>query len=200
MQMRDSQKHKVLADLAETLDFMETFKRNPEISSDAMQCLLFEVSDIFTHSVKKKLAGSVHKTTKKYYNALILNVDGASRGNPGKSSAGVIIKDESGNVIERISKYIGVATNNIAEYSALIIALEMAKEIGAEKVKIYSDSELMVKQIKGEYRVKNENLKPLHQNAIDLLKHFKTYGIIYIERENNREADKLANQALDKHN
>lgn len=188
--MKDINKHKALKDLAETLDFTEILRRNPELSKDDIRHLLLEMADSFTHKAVQKYPTPDTKH-------LIINVDGASRGNPGESGAGVVIRDEKGNVIEKTCKYIGIATNNIAEYNALILALETAKQIGAKEVKIYSDSELMVKQIKGEYRVKNEGLKPLYQNVMSLLKDFKAYGIIHIEREKNTEADKLANQAID---
>ncbi|MBI5892105.1 MAG: ribonuclease HI family protein [Deltaproteobacteria bacterium] len=145
--------------------------------------------------------GFICKAVKKHQTPdakhLTINVDGASRGNPGKAGIGAVIRGSDNTIIERVCKYIGIATNNIAEYQALILALETAKQIGAEKISIYSDSELMVKQIKGEYRVKNEGLKPLYQKAIGLLKDFKAYGIIHIEREKNKDADKLANQAID---
>ncbi len=188
--MKDAQKHKVLKDLAETLDFAEVLKRNPELSKNDARHFLLEMADGFICKAAKK-----HQTPDAKH--LIINVDGASRGNPGKAGIGAVIRGSDNTIIERVSKYIGIATNNIAEYQALILALETAKQIGAEKISIYSDSELMVKQIKGEYRVKNEGLKPLYQKAIGLLKDFKAYGIIHVEREKNKEADKLANQAID---
>ena len=188
--MKDAEKHRVLKDLAETLDFAEVLKRNPELSKSALKKLLFEISDIFAPNAAKDYSTF-------HIKHLIINVDGASRGNPGKAGVGAVIRGSDNTIIERVSKYIGIATNNIAEYQALILALETAKQIGAEKINIYADSELMVKQIKGEYRVKNEGLKPLYQKAIGLLKDFKAYGIIHIEREKNTDADKLANQAID---
>lgn len=188
--MKDSEKYKVLKDLADTLDFAEVLKRNPELSKNDIRHFFLEVADGFVCKPEKK-----HPTLDAKH--LTINVDGASRGNPGKAGIGAVIRGGDNTIIERVGKYIGIATNNIAEYQALILALETAKQIGAEKINIYADSELMVKQIKGEYRVKNEGLKPLYQKAIGLLKDFKAYGIIHIERGKNQEADKLANQAID---
>ena len=113
------------------------------------------------------------------------------------SGIGAVIKDIKGNVIKKISKFIGIATNNSAEYQALILALETAKKLGAEEISLYADSELLVKQIKGEYKIKSEGLKPLYHKAVNILKDFKSYGIMHIKREKNKEADELANQAID---
>jgi len=130
---------------------------------------------------------------------LIINTDGAARGNPGPAGIGVVIKDEKGAVVREIAEYIGETTNNQAEYRALIMALEAAVELKADSVGIFADSELMVSQIKGIYKVKNEGLKPLFDQARELLQKFKVCNIEYLPREKNKEADKLANIAIDKH-
>ena len=130
---------------------------------------------------------------------LIINTDGAARGNPGPAGIGVVIKDEKGAVVREIAEYIGETTNNQAEYRALIMALEAAVELKADSVGIFADSELMVSQIKGIYKVKNEGLKPLFEQARELLQKFKVCNIEYLPREKNKEADKLANIAIDKH-
>lgn len=190
--MKNFNKYKILSDLAETLDFKETFKINPEISSDEMKSLLKEASLVFADYPSKE------KSSETCASHLLIMTDGASRGNPGDAGVGVIIKDAGGCIIKRIGKFIGIATNNAAEYEALILAIESARELGAEKITLYSDSELLVKQIKGEYKVKNEGLKPLYNKAVNILKYFKSYSIMHINREYNKEADKLANQAIDK--
>ncbi|MBI2975285.1 MAG: ribonuclease HI family protein [Deltaproteobacteria bacterium] len=130
---------------------------------------------------------------------LIINTDGAARGNPGPASLGVVIKNADGHVVRELSAYLGEMTNNQAEYKALIAALETAAEIGAESIAIFADSELMVKQVKGLYKVKNEGLKPLFDEVKGLLRKFKNCNIEYVPREKNKEADKLANLAIDKH-
>lgn len=130
-------------------------------------------------------------------NKLIVNVDGASRGNPGPASIGVTLKDEKNRILAEISEKIGYTTNNQAEYQAIIAGLRKAVSLGAAEVEVKSDSELVVRQLLGVYRVKKEELKPLHQEARRLAGSFAAFKIVSIPREQNREADKLANQALD---
>ena len=127
----------------------------------------------------------------------IIYVDGAARGNPGPAALGVLIKDEQGSLVDSISLGIGRATNNQAEYRAVIAALERAIELGAKEVHLNSDSELIVKQVNGRYRVKNRGLKPLHQEVQQLLSRLEGFTIGHIPRSQNTEADKLANRALD---
>ena len=125
--------------------------------------------------------------------------DGSSHGNPGPSGIGIIVFDESGRVLDKFSRFIGFGTNNEAEYRALIEALRKAMQLGAEKVELYSDSELVVNQIRGVYSVKDEKLKRLHLKCVELLKNFKEYEISYVPRELNAEADRLANEAIMMH-
>ncbi|MCK4362637.1 MAG: ribonuclease HI family protein [Dehalococcoidia bacterium] len=127
---------------------------------------------------------------------LIIYTDGASRGNPGPSAIGVVIKDEQGRVIAKISEAIGRTTNNRAEYFALIAGLEEALRLGAERVDLRMDSELIVRQLTGKYRSKE--LKALHKQTHQLLLKFKSYGIEHIPRERNKEADALTRHALRK--
>ncbi len=128
---------------------------------------------------------------------LFLNVDGAARGNPGPAAIGVTLKDESRHLIATISECLGETTNNQAEYKALISGLKRAISLGATQVQVYSDSELMVRQINGIYRVKNDELKLLHAEAKRLAANLENFKITSIGREKNREADLLANRALD---
>ncbi|MDK2877939.1 MAG: ribonuclease [Thermoanaerobacteraceae bacterium] len=123
--------------------------------------------------------------------------DGASRGNPGDAGIGIVFIDESGGVVKEISDYIGQTTNNIAEYTALIRALNEAIEMNCDEIDIITDSELMVKQIKGEYQVKNEGIKNLYKQVQDFLKEFKSYSITHVRREQNKRADELANRGID---
>jgi ribonuclease HI len=127
---------------------------------------------------------------------MAINADGASRGNPGPAAIGATIKDEQGGLIARISRPIGRATNNQAVYRAVIAALHEAVRLGAQKVDIRLDSELVVRQLSGRYRVKNATLKALYQEAKGLLELLETVTIRHVPREQNREADRLANMAL----
>jgi len=127
---------------------------------------------------------------------MVLNIDGASRGNPGPSAIGVVIRDENRRVIARISRRIGEATNNQAEYTALIEGLKKALELGAREVEIFSDSELLVNQLLGKYKIKNTGLKLLYSEVVKLVGFLESFKISLVPREQNQEADSLANQAL----
>ncbi len=130
---------------------------------------------------------------------VVIFADGASRGNPGSAAIGVTIKDKRGKLITFISQRIGRATNNQAEYRAIIAALEEATKLGAKQVEIKTDSELVVKQINGEYRVKKATLKPLYQQVKQRLGSLEGFTITHIPRQQNTEADNLANKALNGH-
>ena len=127
---------------------------------------------------------------------VVINADGASRGNPGPAAIGATISDGQGKLIARISRYIGTATNNQAEYLAVIAALNEAIRLGARKVDISLDSELVVRQLSGRYRVKNARLKLLYQEVKQLRQQLEVFTITHVSRSQNREADKLANMAL----
>lgn len=129
---------------------------------------------------------------------LILYIDGASRGNPGQAGAGVSIRNPRGEKVVEVSRYLGYRTNNEAEYEALLLGLKEAKQIGAKLLRIYTDSELIEKQLKGIYRVKEIRLKRLYQNVLKLLGEFSRVKIEAIPREENKEADLLANRAIKK--
>lgn len=124
--------------------------------------------------------------------------DGASRGNPGPASYGALVIDPSGVVLREISEPLGIATNNIAEYRGLIAALEAALELGAKRVEARMDSELLVRQAIGRYRVKNPGLLPLFQQVMSLRNRFEHVVFAHVPRDLNKQADALANQALDR--
>lgn len=127
----------------------------------------------------------------------IANIDGASRGNPGPAAYAVILRDPSGKLILELAKQFGRDTNNVAEYYALLAALDYASTHGIAALRIRSDSELLVRQMQGAYKVKSEDLKPLYERALRLSRQFKYFAIEHVRRELNREADALANVALD---
>jgi len=122
--------------------------------------------------------------------------DGASSGNPGNAGIGVVINLHDGNPACRLSEYIGIATNNVAEYTAFIRGLEEARSLGIKRVKVFLDSELVVKQINGLYKVKNINLMPLWIRAKKLLADFDSFTVSHVMRDMNREADALATKAV----
>ena len=128
---------------------------------------------------------------------LEIHIDGACKGNPGPASVGVII-DRDGKRISEIAKSIGEATNNFAEYSALIVALEEARNLKAEHLRIFTDSELLYHQLKGKYKIKSDNLKGLHKQANELAQEFKKIELKHVPREENSEADKLASSVFKK--
>jgi len=128
---------------------------------------------------------------------LVLMVDGASRGNPGPSAIGIVIKDAKGKVLKEIGEYIGEFTNNVAEYRALLRALEEANTMGAGSVEVRSDSDLLVSQLQGSYKVKSPDLGPLYLDAIRLLRGFSRYTVTKIPRGENAAADAMANRSLD---
>jgi ribonuclease HI len=129
---------------------------------------------------------------------LIAHSDGGARGNPGPSGYGVVIKDEAGRKVAALSEYLGHQTNNFAEYQGLIAALEYAIQHGPKALKLISDSELLVRQIKGIYKVKNAVLQDLHGRAKELIAQLEWFSIGHALREHNQEADELANNAMDK--
>jgi ribonuclease HI len=129
--------------------------------------------------------------------ACVANVDGASRNNPGPAAYGVVIRRADGSPLKSLSKYIGVKTNNEAEYFGLVAALDFALAHGVAKLRVRSDSELLVRQMQGHYKVKSAALRPLHEQARKLAAGLAYFSIEHVPREHNREADALANAALD---
>src|SRR5579862_6354308 len=127
----------------------------------------------------------------------IANIDGASRGNPGPASYAVVIRDASGKIVLELAKKLGRETNNVAEYYALLAALDYAASHGISALRIRSDSELLVRQMQGRYKVKSPELKPLYERASKIARQLKYFAIEHVRREQNRDADALANVALD---
>lgn len=127
----------------------------------------------------------------------IANIDGGSRGNPGPAAYAVVLRDPNGKVILELAKQFGRDTNNVAEYYGLLAALDYAATHGIAALRIRSDSELLVRQMQGSYKVKSEDLRPLYERAVKLSRQFKYFAIEHVRRELNREADALANAAMD---
>jgi len=126
-----------------------------------------------------------------------LFTDGAARGNPGPAGAGAVIISPEGHVVAKVGKYLGETTNNVAEYTGLILGLKRAKAMGLRELEVLADSELVVKQLTGEYQVKADHLRPLHDEARALMKGFDVIDLRYIPREENEAADEMSNRAID---
>jgi ribonuclease HI len=128
---------------------------------------------------------------------LVLHVDGGARGNPGPAAIGVVLAEPEGEVLDELAERIGVATNNVAEYRAVLRGLERARELGADEVEVFGDSELVAKQLTGAYKVKHPAMKPLHAQATAALGGFSRWRVRTVPRAQNVRADALVNAALD---
>jgi ribonuclease HI len=131
--------------------------------------------------------------------AAVANIDGGARGNPGPAAYGVIIRNAQGQVLAELGEYLGIQTNNVAEYSGLLAALEWASREKMRSLKILSDSELLVRQMRGQYKVKNAALKELFDRAQAMVRKLDQFAIEHVRRESNRAADRMVNQVLDSH-
>jgi ribonuclease HI len=128
---------------------------------------------------------------------LTVNVDGGARGNPGPAAIGVVVRNEDGAIVEAVGETIGRATNNVAEYRALLRGLELASAHGADEVHLIGDSQLIVRQVEGRYKVKHADMKELHAKAKEMLAGFERWSIEDVRRAQNADADRLVNEALD---
>jgi ribonuclease HI len=128
---------------------------------------------------------------------VVINVDGGSRGNPGPAGIAAVATDPSGEILAERSETIGPATNNVAEYRALLLGVKLAKELDADEVDFVGDSKLIVEQVKGNWKVKQEHLRPLHTKARDALRELPKWSIRHVKRDENTRADELLNEALD---
>ena len=128
---------------------------------------------------------------------VVVHVDGGARGNPGPAAAGAVVSTPEGGVLAEVAEPLGVATNNVAEYRALLLGLEVARELGATEVEVVNDSELVAKQVNGAYKVKHPDMRPLHAAALQALRAFERWSIRSVPRAQNAAADALVNAALD---
>ena len=128
---------------------------------------------------------------------LVVHVDGGARGNPGPAAIGVVTSTPDGEVVDELAELIGEATNNVAEYRALLRGLERARELGATEVEVVNDSELVARQVQGAYKVKHPGLRPLYDQAMEALRGFERWSVRSVPRDQNAHADQLVNAALD---
>jgi ribonuclease HI len=163
----------------------------PELSPAMLRMALEEASHVLQQKATSRRARQPAGRS------LILHIDGAARGNPGPAGIGVVLWDEAGSIREEHLAYIGKATNNVAEYEALLFGLRKARELGYTTVKVFSDSELLVRQIRGEYRVKNARLRQFYDQAQHLVRAFEVFEIGHVRRGMNTRADLLANRAIE---
>ena len=183
----------VLRHLAQTLSVTKTLKRFPSLNTRQLQEMLLRSAK--RAEEKKPLAEAA--SSKKRFPEYFIQADGASRGNPGEAGIGAVIADARGRTIKELKYFLGMATNNVAEYRAVILALQKALDLGAGSVTVYLDSELVVRQLRGEYKVRESHLRLLHREAFDILSRFSEYHIHHVPREENRRADQLANEAIE---
>jgi ribonuclease HI len=183
----------VLRHLAQILSVTKTLKHFPSLNTRHLQEILLRSAQ--RAEEKKVLAEAA--PSKKRFPEYFIQADGASRGNPGESGIGAVIADARGRTIKELKFFLGMATNNVAEYRAAILALQKALDLGAGSVTLHLDSELVVRQLRGEYKVREAHLKLLHREALDILNRFSEYHIHHVPREENRRADQLANEAID---
>ncbi len=141
--------------------------------------------------------GTVEEISAPTISRVRLYSDGAARGNPGPAGAGAVLVEPSGQVVDRLGKFLGTRTNNFAEYSGLLLGLRRARELGVREVEVFADSELMIRQLGGRYQVKSASLRPLYEEALKLLNDFERVKLVHVPREMNRAADEMSNQAID---
>jgi ribonuclease HI len=128
---------------------------------------------------------------------VVVHVDGGARGNPGPAAAAAVVSAPDGDVLDEATEFLGVATNNVAEYRGLLLGLARAKALGADEVEVVNDSELVAKQVNGQYKVKHAAMRPLYSEAMQALREFERWSIRSVPRAQNADADALVNQALD---
>jgi ribonuclease HI len=195
----------VLAVLASTLDVDAVLARFPGLTRDQLRRILAQAGEAAPGTTGEPLpaggAGGRAVTapghSKAWPKEITAYIDGAARGNPGEAGAGVLLQDRAGVTLEEIAEYLGRATNNTAEYRALLRALERAREVGATHLRVFSDSELLVNQVNGRYRTSAPHLQKLLQDAIRLMREIGRVDVAHVRREQNAAADALANAAID---
>jgi len=196
----------ILTILGERLPAGQLSEYFPDLSPAAVRSYLKETARSLAptapsaQSVQKELFSSQAPARGRVKSGrLILFTDGASRGNPGEAGAGIVLVDEHDQELYASGTYLGQCTNNVAEYQALLLGLNEARKHGGEKISIFLDSELIVRQILGQYQVKDAKLKPLFQKVKNALSGFESYTVKHVPRAQNKRADQLANQGIDEH-
>ncbi|HUB08435.1 MAG TPA: ribonuclease HI family protein [Myxococcales bacterium] len=194
----------ILAAIAGAEDFEKTLERHPGLTRAAILACLRRAAassgrkdGVRTEAAPPVQAPPPHRSGVDGHERVRIYSDGAARGNPGPAGAGAIVASADGQVIARLGRYLGEATNNFAEYQGLLLGLRRAAELGARDVEIFADSQLMIRQLGGQYRVRNEGLRPLFDEALRLLRGFRKFELHHIPRERNAAADEMSNRAID---
>lgn len=193
----------VLEALAASLDAAEVLGRFPGLSREGLREIVAEAASRLPRREPARARAEGHGAggaePKGWPKEITAYIDGAARGNPGEAGAGVLLQTDAGVPLERIARYLGRATNNTAEYQALLIALSRARDAGATRVRVFSDSELLVNQVNGRYKTRMPHLQQFLQEAIRLVSAIGRVDVAHVRREFNAEADALANEAIDNH-
>jgi ribonuclease HI len=169
-----------------------TLRAFPGLSRERLTKILEEIASGLTETGRPPLRELTAPG-----NRLRVYSDGAARGNPGPAGAGAVLVEPSGQVVDRLGKFLGVQTNNYAEYMGLLLGLKRARELGVSEVEVYADSELMIRQLGGRYQVKSTSLRPLYEEAVRLLNDFSRVKLVHVPREMNAAADEMSNRAID---
>lgn len=192
----------VLEALAASLDAAEVLARFPGLAREQLREMVREAAGKLPLGARRPKpapapAAASETVALPWPEEVTVHIDGGSRGNPGEAGAGVYFQDRSGAPLQRIARHIGRATNNTAEYQALLIALARAREAGVKHLLVFSDSELLVNQVNGRYRTTVPHLQQFLQEAIRLMRAIGRVDVAHVRREQNKEADALANEAMD---
>jgi ribonuclease HI len=191
----------ILAAVAEAETFSRTLEKHPHLNRHQIADCLRRAAGESPAPEPTPAPRAVRSPTPGRAQADLQRVkiysDGAARGNPGPAGAGAVILASDGTTVARLGRFLGEATNNYAEYHGLLLGLQRAVELGASEVQVYADSQLMIRQLGGQYRVRNAGLRPLFDEALRLLRTFRKYDLHHIPREQNTAADEMSNRAID---
>lgn len=179
----------VLRFIAREEPLVATLGAFPQLDRQRLQRALEKAAGLLEGTQEEEAAPAYHR--------LRLYSDGAARGNPGPAGAGAILVEPSGQVVDKLGKFLGHQTNNFAEYTGLLMGLKRAKELGVREVEVFADSELMIRQLGGRYQVRSPSLRPLYEETLQLLNAFERVKLVHVPREMNRAADEMSNRAID---
>ncbi len=183
----------ILRHIAREEPLAGTLKAFPGLTRERLGRLLEKIADNALNAKGAIDSSEVNSVL----NRVRVYSDGAARGNPGPAGAGAVLVEPSGQIVDRLGKYLGIHTNNYAEYMGLLLGLRRARELGVREVEVFADSELMIRQLGGRYQVKSTSLRPLYQQALKLLNDFSRVKLVHLPREMNSAADEMSNRAID---